>query len=139
MGFALPGAIAANLVHPERRILAICGDGGFLMNSQEMETAKRLNSNITVMVWEDGGYGLISWKQENEFDRSTDLAFSNPDWLKLADAFGWSGHLVTRAEQLRSTLEQTFNEPGPSLLVIPIDYNENKLLTKRLEELTTAT
>lgn len=81
MGFALPGAIAANLVYPDRRILSICGDGGFMMNGQEMETARRLNSNITVMVWEDGGYGLISWKQENEFDRSTDLAFSNPDWL----------------------------------------------------------
>ena len=136
MGFALPGAISANLVHPDRRILAICGDGGFMMNGQEMETARRLNSNITVMVWEDGGYGLISWKQENEFDRSTDLAFSNPDWLKLADSFGWNGHLVTEAEKLQDTLEQTFNEEGPSLLVIPIDYNENKLLTKRLKELT---
>lgn len=137
MGFALPGAIAANLVYPDRRILAICGDGGFLMNGQEMETAKRLNSNITVMVWEDGGYGLISWKQENEFDRSTDLAFTNPDWLKLADSFGWNGHVVNEAEKLEATLEQTFNEEGPSLLVIPIDYNENKLLTKRLKELTT--
>jgi acetolactate synthase-1/2/3 large subunit len=137
MGFALPGAISASLVYPDRRILAICGDGGFMMNSQEMETAKRLNSNITVMVWEDGGYGLISWKQENEFDRSTDLAFTNPDWLKLADAFGWNGHLVTDAEKLEKTLEQTFHENGPSLLVIPIDYQENKILTKRLQELTT--
>ena len=106
------------------------------MNSQEMETARRLNSNITVMVWEDGGYGLISWKQENEFDRSTDLAFTNPDWLQLAQAFGWHGHLVTKSEALEATLEQTFNEEGPSLLVIPIDYNENKLLTQRLQELT---
>ena len=135
MGFALPGAISASLVYPDRRILAICGDGGFMMNGQEMETARRLNSNITVMVWEDGGYGLISWKQENEFNRSTDLAFSNPDWLKLADSFGWNGHLVTEAEKLEATLEQTFNEEGPSLLVIPIDYNENKLLTKRLSNL----
>ena len=135
MGFALPGAISASLVYPERRILAICGDGGFMMNCQELETARRLNSNITVMVWEDGGYGLISWKQENEFDHSTDLAFNNPDWLKLADSFGWNGHMVSKAEDLHSTLEQTFNEEGPSLLVIPIDYNENKLLTKRLKEL----
>jgi acetolactate synthase-1/2/3 large subunit len=136
MGFALPGAISASLVYPDRRILAICGDGGFMMNSQEMETAKRLNSNITVMVWEDGGYGLISWKQETEFNRSTDLAFTNPDWLTLAKAFGWNGHLVTEAEKLEATLEQTFNEDGPSLLVIPIDYQENKILTKRLKELT---
>jgi acetolactate synthase-1/2/3 large subunit len=99
-----------------------------------METARRLNSNITVMVWEDGGYGLISWKQENEFNRSTDLAFSNPDWLKLADAFGWHGHVVTEAEKLQETLEKTFHEDGPSLLVIPIDYNENKILTKHLRE-----
>ncbi len=135
MGFALPGAIAASLVYPERRILAICGDGGFMMNGQEMETAYRLKSNITVMVWEDGGYGLISWKQENEFDHSTDLAFTNPDWLKLAEAFRWNGHLVTEADKLQETLERTFNEEGPSLLVIPIDYNENKLLTKRFKEL----
>lgn len=136
MGFALPGAIAASLVYPERRILAVCGDGGFMMNGQEMETAKRLNSNITVMVWEDGGYGLISWKQENEFNRSTDLAFTNPDWMKLAEAFGWNGHLITEAEKLEAALEASFNEQGPSLVVIPIDYNENRLLTKQLGELT---
>ncbi len=136
MGFALPGAIAASLVYPERRILSICGDGGFLMNVQEMETARRINSNITVMVWEDGGYGLISWKQENEFNRSTDLAFNNPDWMQLAKSFDWNGHLVTDADNLQTALEASFNESGPSLVVIPIDYNENKLLTKRLGELT---
>lgn len=136
MGFALPGAISASLVYPERRILAICGDGGFLMNVQEMETAYRLNSNITVMVWEDGGYGLISWKQENEFNHSTDLAFTNPDWMQLAKSFNWNGHLVTDASNLQATLEASFNESGPSLVVIPIDYRENKLLTKRLGELT---
>lgn len=136
MGFALPGAIAASLVYPERRILSICGDGGFLMNVQEMETARRINSNITVMVWEDGGYGLISWKQENEFNRSTDLAFNNPDWMQLAKSFDWNGHLVTDANNLQTALEASFNESGPSLVVIPINYNENALLTKRLGELT---
>lgn len=136
MGFALPGAIAASLVYPERRILSICGDGGFLMNVQEMETARRINSNITVMVWEDGGYGLISWKQENEFNRSTDLAFNNPDWMQLAKSFDWNGHLVTDAHNLQTALEASFNESGPSLVVIPINYNENALLTKRLGELT---
>jgi acetolactate synthase-1/2/3 large subunit len=136
MGFALPGAIAASLVYPERRILSICGDGGFLMNVQEMETARRINSNITVMVWEDGGYGLISWKQENEFNRSTDLAFNNPDWMQLAKSFDWNGHLVTDADNLQTALEASFNESGPSLVVIPINYNENALLTKRLGELT---
>ena len=92
MGFALPGAIAAHFVAPDRRVLAICGDAGFLMNVQEMETAVRFNSNIVVMIWEDHEYGLIAWKQTTEFGRHTDLAFGNPDWLQLAAAFGWGGH-----------------------------------------------
>ena len=132
MGFALPGAIAAGLVHPDRRVLATCGDAGFLMNVQEMETARRLNSNIVVMVWEDHTYGLIAWKQQNEFGRHTDLSFGNPDWAKLAEAFGWSGHLVDKSRDLAATLEKAFVESGPSLVVIPIDYRENALLTERL-------
>jgi len=136
MGFALPGAIAASLVHPDRRILAVVGDGGFMMNVQEMETARRLNSNFVAMVWEDGGYGLIAWKQENEFDRHTDLSFGNPDWLKLAEAFGWHGYRVERSADLAATLEKAFNDEGPSLVIVPIDYRENPLLTKRLGEIT---
>lgn len=136
MGFALPGVIAADLVFPEKRTLAICGDGGFMMNVQEMETARRLNANIVVMVWEDGGYGLIAWKQENEFDRHTDLAFGNPEWKGLAQAFGWNGHYVERSSDLISTLENAFNETGPSLVVVPVDYRENPILTKRLGEMT---
>jgi acetolactate synthase-1/2/3 large subunit len=136
MGFALPGAVAASLVHPDRRILAVAGDGGFLMNVQEMETARRLDCDFVVMVWEDGGYGLIAWKQDNEFKRHTDLSFGNPDWLRLAEAFGWHGHAVTRSAELRPTLEAAFAEPGPSLVVVPIDYRENPLLTKRLGEIT---
>ena len=136
MGFALPSAIAASLVLPEQRILAIAGDGGFLMNVQEMETAKRLNSRIVVMVWEDGGYGLISWKQDQEFGRHTDLAFSNPDWLALADAFGWHGRVVDNSRELRAALDEAFHESGPSLLVVPIDYEENRKLSERLGRLT---
>ena len=136
MGFALPGAIASNIVFPERRTLAICGDAGFLMNVQEMETARRLNSNIVVMVWADNEYGLIAWKQETHFGRHTDLAFGNPEWNTLAKAFGWSGHYVADAAELAGALETAFNEDGPSLVVIPIDYRENPLLTKKLGELT---
>jgi len=136
MGFALPGAIAASLVHPDRRVLAVTGDGGFLMNVQEMETARRLSSNFVAMVWEDGGYGLIAWKQENEFKHHTDLSFGNPDWLKLAAAFGWHGYRVDRSVELAPTLEQAFNDEGPSLVIVPIDYRENPLLTKRLGEIT---
>ena len=136
MGFALPGAIAASLVHPDRRILAICGDAGFMMNVQEMETARRLNSNITVMVWADNEYGLIAWKQDNHFGRHTELSFGNPDWNMLAEAFGWNGHYVQNAADLESSLETALSEDGPSLLVIPIDYRENNLLTKKLGEVT---
>jgi acetolactate synthase-1/2/3 large subunit len=132
MGFALPGSIAASLVAPERRILAICGDAGFMMNVQEMETARRLNSNIVVMVWVDNEYGLIAWKQQNEFGRHTDLSFGNPDWLQLAGAFGWHGHWVDSSQDLATTLETAFNERGPSLIALPIDYRENLALTKRL-------
>jgi acetolactate synthase-1/2/3 large subunit len=138
MGFALPGAIAANIVFPERRILAIAGDAGFLMNVQEMETARRIGSNIVVMVWADNEYGLIAWKQDNQFGRHTDLTFGNPDWQTLASAFGWHGHHVTKSEDLAAALEAAFNEDGPSLVVIPIDYRENALLTKKLGEITHA-
>ncbi len=136
MGFALPGAIAADIVHPERRILAVAGDAGFLMNVQEMETAVRIGSNIVVMVWEDKQYGLIAWKQETHFGRHTDLAFGNPEWRTLARAFGWNGHYVKNAADLAPTLETAFQEDGPSLVVIPIDYRENPLLTKKLGEIT---
>ena len=132
MGFALPGAIGASLVYPERRILSICGDAGFLMNVQEMETARRLNSNIVVMIWEDHAYGLIAWKQQNEFGHHTELDFGNPDWMQLASAFGWSGHHVENSRDLPATLETAFAESGPSLLVVPIDYRENMKLTERL-------
>jgi acetolactate synthase-1/2/3 large subunit len=136
MGFALPGAIAAGIVFPERRILAIAGDAGFLMNVQEMETAVRVGSNIVVMVWEDNEYGLIAWKQETHFGHHTKLSFGNPDWTLLAKSFGWNGHYVTNAADLTATLESAFEEKGPSLIVIPIDYRENPLLTKKLGEIS---
>ena len=136
MGFALPGAIAADIVRPDRRILAIAGDAGFLMNVQEMETAVRIGSNIVVMVWEDHEYGLIAWKQETHFGRHTELSFGNPDWTLLAKSVGWNGHYVENAVDLAGTLEAAFDEKGPSLVVIPIDYRENPLLTQKLGEIT---
>lgn len=136
MGFALPGAIAASLVHPERRILGIAGDAGFLMNVQEMETAKRLNSHLTMLIWEDHAYGLIAWKQHNEFGRHTDLSFGNPDWLQLASAFGWSGHRVEDSKDFAVVLKCALDEAGPTLVVAPVDYRENIALTQRLGEMT---
>jgi acetolactate synthase-1/2/3 large subunit len=135
MGMPLPGAIAAHLVHPERRIFAIAGDGDVLMNVQEMETARRLDADITVMVWEDGGYGLIAWKQDTEFGSHTDLSFGNPDWLQLAESFGWQSQHVSRAADLAPAIQTALDHQGPSLLVVPIDYRENPLLTKRLGEI----
>ena len=135
MGFALPGAISAALVHPQKKILAICGDAGFMMNVQEMETAKRLNANCVVMVWEDKEYGLSAWKQQSQFGQHTDLAFNNPNWLQLAEAFDWNGHMLTQSDEIKNVVNTAFNEKGPSLIVVPIDYRENMKLTERLGDI----
>ena len=135
MGFALPGAIAASLVEPERKIIGIAGDAGFLMNVQEMETATRLNSNITMMIWEDNAYGLIAWKQWAQFGRHTDLSFNNPDWSLLAASCSWDYQYVEDSQLLLDALVAASEHKGPSLIVIPIDYNENQLLTHRLGEM----
>ena len=143
MGLPLPGAIAAHLVirdqidggSADRRVFAVVGDGDILMNVQEMETARRLDADINICVWEDGGYGLIAWKQDNEFGQHTDLSFGNPDWLKLADAFGWQGQYVDRAADLSAALGKALGHRGPSLIVLPIDYRENSQLTERLGDI----
>ena len=136
MGFALPGAIAASIVDPQRKIIGIAGDAGFLMNVQEMETAARLNSNITMMVWEDNMYGLIAWKQWAHFGKHTELSFTNPDWELLAKSFRWDYEFVGESDQLLAALERAADHQGPSLIVVPIDYSENQKLTHRLGELT---
>jgi acetolactate synthase-1/2/3 large subunit len=132
MGFALPGAIGAKLVHPERRVLAVCGDGGFLMNVQELETARRIGANIVVLIWEDSEYGLIRWKQDNQFGRHCDLNFSNPDFVKLAESFGCKGFRVKNSRDFRQVLEDAFHLEVPVLIAVPIDYRENRLLSERL-------
>jgi len=138
MGFSLPGAISASLVVKDKKILGIAGDAGFMMNVQEMETARRLNCNIVMMVWEDKSYGLIEWKQNESFGYHTDLSFGNPDWIQLAESFGWQGIAVHRASDLRFNLELAFNTEGPSLLVLPIDYSENQILSRKLEKIASA-
>ncbi len=136
MGMPLPGAIAANIVYPDRKVMGIAGDGDFMMNVQEMETARRLNSDITMLVWEDKAYGLIAWKQQGHFGRHTDLSFTNPDWLKLAESFGWHGQYVSNAADLKPALNEAAAHRGSSLVVVPIDYSENMKLTKHLGEIT---
>ena len=132
MGYALPAVIAASLTNTNHRIFSICGDAGFLMNLQEMETAKRLNSNFVVIIWEDKSYGLIKWKQQAQFGRSTELDFDNPDWEKLAKSFDWNYLYEDDSSKIFNKLQETNSLQGPTLFVIPIDYSENEKLTKFL-------
>ena len=135
MGFALPGAIAAKLVHPDRKVLALCGDGGALMNIQDLETAARLGLNIVLMVWEDHAYGLIQWKQQTTFGDHSELGFNNPDWVTLAESFGCKGMYVRESGALLGALEEAFGAETPVILALPIDYRENLKLTERLGQI----
>jgi acetolactate synthase-1/2/3 large subunit len=132
MGMPLPGAIGVSRVAAGRRVVGVVGDGDFMMNVQEMETACRLKADITMLIWEDGGYGLISWKQDDHFGHHTELEFGNPDWMQLATAFGWHGQCVENARDLRGALETALEHAGPAFVVIPIDYRENAILSKKL-------
>ena len=139
MGFALPGCIGAKIAHPDRRVGAICGDAGFLMNVQDLETAVRLKLNFVFVVFVDGEYGLIKWKQQNHFDgKHSDLAFTNPDFEMLAKSFGMYGKVIERTEDLLPAIEEGFRQEGPALIAVPIDYSENLKLTKRLGNLQIA-
>ncbi len=136
MGIALPGAIAAKLVHPDRKVVALCGDGGFLMNSQELETAKRIGAAVVVVIWRDDGYGLIDWKQRNQFGRPFAVEFGNPDFVAYAESFGIPGFRPTSADDLYPTLMKALALDGPSVIDVPIDYSENVRLTERLGALS---
>jgi acetolactate synthase I/II/III large subunit len=136
MGFALPGAIAAKMARPNSRVVAVCGDAGVMMNIQDLETATRLKLPIVIMVWEDKEYGLIKWKQQTHFGEHSDLEFTNPDWNKLAEAFGCRGIRVDNAADLRPALDEALGCDCPVILSLPIDYDENMKLTKRLGEMT---
>ncbi len=132
MGIALPGAIAAALVHRDRHVVALCGDGGFLMNVQELETARRVGARVCVVIWRDDGYGLIDWKQRNEFGRPFGVEFGNPDFVALAESFGIPGYRAGTAGELLPVLRRALDADGPSLVEVPIDYRENLRLTERL-------
>jgi acetolactate synthase-1/2/3 large subunit len=125
MGAGLPSAIAAALIYPERRVLTVCGDGGFMMNSQELETAVRLKLNLVVLVLEDLGYGMIRWKQEVDGFADFGLDFGNPDFVAYAKSYGAKGSRVTKPSELSSMLEAAFRDGGVHLVVAPIDYTEN--------------
>ncbi len=125
MGAGLPSAIAASLIHPDRRVLAVCGDGGFMMNSQELETAVRLKLNLVVLVLEDRAYGMIRWKQEVDGFSDFGLDFGNPDFVAYAKSYGAKGSRVGKASELSTMLEAAFREGGVHLVVAPVDYSEN--------------
>jgi acetolactate synthase I/II/III large subunit len=122
MGFALPAAIAAKLVHPDRGVVAVSGDGGFLMNAQELETSVRLGTAVVNVVWEDGGYGSITWKQERRFGRHFGTEFGNPDFVALAESFGIPAWRCETASDFTKRLEEALARDVPSLIAVPIDY-----------------
>jgi len=138
MGIALPGAIAAAFLHPERRILAATGDAGFLMNLQELETAVRERRRLVALIFNDGGYGLIDWKQRQHFGRPSHVAFGNPDFVALAESFGALGLRVAAADELGPALEAAFAAGRPAVIDCPVDYRENLRLTEELGHITCA-
>lgn len=132
MGIALPGAMAAKIVHPDKKILAVSGDGGLMMNVQDLETAVRLKLPIVIMIWNDNGYGLIEWKQKNQFGHAYGTSVGNPDFVKLAESFGAVGMRAEKAKDVKTMLEKAFSINKPVVLDVPVDYTENLKLTEKL-------
>jgi len=135
MGIAVPGALAAKFVFPERKIVAVTGDAGFMMNSQEIETALRYGLAFVVLIWTDSEYGLIKWHQLRHFGRSSNISFNNPDFVKYAESFGAKGYRVESARDLLPTLRQAIVDDTVVIIDCPVDYSENMKLTEKLGEL----
>ncbi|MBV9351030.1 MAG: acetolactate synthase large subunit [Mycobacterium sp.] len=135
MSFALPGALGVKLAQPECNVLAVVGDGAFLMNSQEIETAVRERIPLVVLIWEDGGYGLIEWKMDLELGDHYYVSFGNPDVVSYAESFGAKGYRISSAGELLPTLKTALDDDGVSLIACPVDYSENLRLTERLGQL----
>ncbi|HKT84947.1 MAG TPA: acetolactate synthase large subunit [Novosphingobium sp.] len=139
MGAGLPSAMASAMVYPDRKIMAICGDGGFMMNSQELETAVRLGLNLTVLILNDSAYGMIRWKQANMGFADFGLTYNNPDFVKYAESYGAHGYRVESAEHLRDLLAHCRDTPGVHLIDCPVDYSENdRILNTEIKELSRA-
>lgn len=133
MGIALPGALSAKRLYPERNVVGLCGDGGFLMNVQELATAVQYNIPATILVWEDGGYGLIKWKQMNRFGKHSHTDFISPDIVRMAESFGCNAIRVEAAGNLIPALQAGFSEKKrPTVIAVPVDYDENMKLTEKL-------
>lgn len=132
MGIAVPGAIAAKLVYPERTVIAATGDAGFMMNSQEIETAMRIGTPIIIIIWNDNSYGLIEWKQMTSFGRISNVRFNNPDFVKYAQSFGANGYRVECASELLPILKDAMEQQTLSIIDCPVEYSENLKLTQKL-------
>jgi acetolactate synthase-1/2/3 large subunit len=138
MGIAIPGAIAAKLVAPNRKIVAVTGDGGFMMNSQELETALRVNTPFVTIIFNDGGYGLIEWKQLNHYGESAFVHFTNPDFVMLAQSMGLKGYRVTSVEDFVPMLKDALAQDVPAVIDCPVDYRENLLFSQKAGDLSCA-
>jgi acetolactate synthase I/II/III large subunit len=135
MGAGLPSAIMAKLVNPDRRVMAVCGDGGFMMNSQELETAVRLRLDLVVLILDDSAYGMIRWKQAVDGFADYGMTFGNPDFVTYAKSYGASGHRVGAVDELAPTLEAAFTAGGVHLVAVPVDYSENtRVLIDELQQ-----
>jgi acetolactate synthase I/II/III large subunit len=139
MGFALPTAIGAKLVYPDRKVIAVSGDGGFLMNMQELETARRLGTAVVNIIWENAQFGSIVWKQDKKFGRHFGVDFGNPDFVKLAEAFGLPAWRCASADEFPRRLADALAQDGPSLIVVPIDYSIDVAISETLGAETVAT
>ena len=139
MGIAVPGAIAAKLVYPQRHVVAVTGDAGFMMNSQEIETAIRCKLPIVILIWNDSSYGLIEWKQMNQFQRISNVRFNNPDFVAYAESFGARGYRVERTADLPAILKEALANDTVSIIDCPVDYRENIKLTDQLGTLVCPT
>src|SRR5262249_29155259 len=136
MGIAVPGALAAKLAYPKRKVVAVTGDAGFLMNSQEIETAVSSRTPFVVLIWNDSEYGLITWHQLRQFGRPSHIGFKNPDFVKYAESFGAKGYRVERANDLTPMLKQALADDRVAVVDCPVDYSENMKLTEKLKRLT---
>jgi acetolactate synthase-1/2/3 large subunit len=139
MGFALPAAIAAKLVHPDRKVVSVSGDGGFLMNNQELETAMRLKTPIVNVIWENQQYGSIVWKQDKKFGNHFGVDFTNPDFVKLGESFGLPAWRCESADDFGGRLEEALELDVPSIIVLPIDYSIDVAISEELGAETVAT
>ncbi len=136
MGIAVPGAIAAKLAYPHRKVVAVTGDAGFMMNSQEIETAIRLHIPVVILIWNDASYGLIEWKQQNQYGRTSNVNFGNPDFVQYAQSFGAVGVRVEKTEMLKPILDEALQRETVTIIDCPVDYRENLKLTETLGQLT---